>query len=177
MRGLAIAAGLALASVAAQADEGMWLLDSLPVQQLQARYGFTPSKDWIERVQDASVRLARGCSGSFVSPNGLVMTNHHCASECLSQLSSADRPLLRDGFTAATREEEVRCPDIEVDQLQGVSDVTGAMNAATQGQTGAGYVATQRAASSRIEQDCVGGDADTWRCDVVNLYLGGKYSL
>ncbi|MGI4978693.1 MAG: S46 family peptidase [Janthinobacterium lividum] len=177
MKHLIAAAGFALVATAAHADEGMWTLDNLPAKQMQERYGFTPTAEWIAKVQGASLRLAQGCSGSFVSADGLVMTNHHCANACLSQLSDAGHNYMQAGYSAAKREDEPRCPDLELNQLDSIADVTPAMADATKGKAGADYVTAQRAASSRIETDCVAGDAATWRCDVVSLYHGGRYAL
>ncbi len=177
MKHLIAAASLALVATAVHAEEGMWTLDNLPMKQMQQAYGFTPAPDWIARVQGASLRLAQGCSGSFVSADGLVMTNHHCANACLSQLSDAGHNYMQAGYSAAKREEEPRCPDLELNQLDSITDVTPAMGEATKGKTGSDYVRAQRAASSKIETDCVAGDAATWRCDVVSLYQGGRYAL
>jgi V8-like Glu-specific endopeptidase len=157
------------------ADEGMWTLDHLPVKQMQERYGFTPSEQWIDLVQHAAVRLAEGCSGSFVSADGLVMTNHHCANSCLSQLSK-NANYMADGY-AAKGEDEPRCPEVELNQLDKITDVTDRVNAATKGKDGAGRTKAERAINSAIEQECVGGDAGKWRCDVVTLYHGGRYAL
>ena len=159
---------------AAVADEGMWTLDHLPVQQMQAAYGFTPSQQWIDLVQHAAVRLAEGCSGSFVSADGLVMTNHHCANSCLSQLSSTAN-YMQDGYAA--KQEEPKCPEVELNQLEKITDVTDRVNAATQGKDGAERIKAERAIHSALEKECVGGDATTWRCDVVTLYHGGRYAL
>lgn len=171
---LALLAGI---SGTAMGDEGMWTLDHLPVQQIQQRYGFTPSAQWIDLVQHASVRLAEGCSGSFVSANGLVMTNHHCANGCLSQLSGKGRNYMDDGFVADRREDEAKCPTMEINQLDAITDVTARVNAATAGTHGAARMAAIRAIDSRIEQECIAGHASQWRCDVVSLYHGGRYAL
>ncbi|PWK92329.1 S46 family peptidase [Fulvimonas soli] len=175
---MASLAGLLLgASAGAAADEGMWTLDHLPVQQLQQRYGFTPSPQWIDLVQHAALRLAEGCSGSFVSADGLVMTNHHCANTCLSQLSRGGQNYMADGYLARKQEDEPKCPDVELNQLDSITDVTARVNAATAGRSGAERIKAERAVSSQLEQSCVGGDARTWRCDVVTLYHGGRYAL
>src|SRR5207245_1415310 len=115
---------------AAIAAEGMWPLDNLPASRLKAEYSFTPGKDWVDHVMRASARIAGGCSASFVSKDGLVMTNHHCAAACLSQLSSAKKNFIADGFLARGRGEEVRCPEIEVNRLARISDVTGQVKGA-----------------------------------------------
>ena len=166
-----------LLSPGARADEGMWTMDNLPLKQMKQRYGFTPSADWIQRVTQASARLALGCSAPFVSGDGLVMTNHHCANECLSQLSTSGHDTMENGFTSGGQSKEPRCPAMELDRLDSITDVTKPMNAALAGKQGAGYIAAQRAAESRIETQCVAGDATKWRCDVVSLYHGGRTAL
>ncbi|HEY9134084.1 MAG TPA: S46 family peptidase, partial [Dyella sp.] len=176
MTGL-IASVTAFCAATAMADEGMWTLDRLPVQQMQQHYGFTPTQAWVDRIRRATVRLAEGCSGSFVSANGLVMTNHHCANGCLSQLSGQGKNYMADGYAAKTREDEPKCPEVELNQLDTITDVTSQVNAATDGKSGAERIKAERAVNAQIEQQCVGGDAKTWRCDVVTLYHGGRYAL
>jgi hypothetical protein len=177
MLGLALAGLFVAGSGAAMADEGMWTLDHLPVKQMQQQYGFTPTQQWIDLVQHASLRLAEGCSGSFVSANGLVMTNHHCANSCLSQLSKGHQDYMANGYIALKQEDEPKCPDVELNQLESITDVTAQVSAATAGKSGADRVKAERAIDSKIEQSCVNGDAKTWRCDVITLYNGGRYAL
>ena len=99
---LAVGIFLAFATgSAALAGEGMWTPDNLPTAQLQAKYGFTPTAEWTAHAQHAALRLAGGCSGSFVSPKGLVLTNHHCVNSCVQQLSTADRDFIKSGFLAS----------------------------------------------------------------------------
>lgn len=174
---VAVAGVMAVVAGSAMADEGMWTLDHLPLQQMQQRYGFIPSQAWIDRVQHATVRLAEGCSGAFVSADGLVMTNHHCANSCLSQLSAGGRDYMADGFSAAKAESEPKCPDVELDQLESISDVTARVDAATAGKRGADRIRVEQAISSQLESSCTAGDAKTWRCDVVALYHGGRHAL
>jgi hypothetical protein len=161
----------------AMADEGMWTLDHLPITQMQQRYGFTPSQQWIDLVQHAALRLAEGCSGSFVSANGLVMTNHHCANSCLSQLSKGHEDFMSNGYSPSKQEDEPKCPDVELNQLESITDVTTQVNAATDGKIGADRIKAERAIGSKLEQACVNGDAKTWRCDMVTLYNGGRYAM
>ena len=178
---LARAAGsaflLAASTSLASADEGMWTLDNLPIKQLQAKYGFTPSAEWIDHVMHASARLTLGCSASFVSPNGLVMTNHHCANECLSDLSRGSSNYMQSGYTSKSQSVEPRCPGMELNQLDAISDVTPQMNAATQNKSGADYIRAQHAEQAAIEKSCGGADTTHTRCDVVTLYNGGRYAL
>ncbi len=166
-----------LATPAARADEGMWTMDNLPLAQLKQRYGFTPSADWITRVTQASARLALGCSASFVSADGLVMTNHHCANECLAELSPKGQNWFQNGFSANGQSAEPQCPAMELDRLDRISDVTAQMAKALDGKQGAAYSQAQKAAEAGFEKDCVAGDATHWRCDVVTLYHGGKTAL
>ena len=166
-----------LACTAARADEGMWTMDNLPVKQLQQRYGFTPSAEWINRVTQASARLTLGCSASFVSADGLVMTNHHCANECLAELSPKGQNWFQDGYKAGAQTTEPKCPAMELDRLDTISDVTATMAKALAGQQGAAYSSAQKAAEADIQKGCVAGDPTNWRCDVVTLYHGGRTAL
>lgn len=170
-----LAALAILAPLSARADEGMWTFDAFPSERVQSAYGFSPPPAWLENVRLSSVRLARGCSGSFVSENGLVMTNHHCAHTCIEQLSTAGKDLVKSGFLARTAAEEGKCPDVEVNQLVAISDVTTRVRAATKGTSGEGYEKALRGEMARIEKECQ--TSDDLRCDVVTLYQGGLYHL
>jgi len=168
-----IAAVLGAAPVLA--DEGMWTYNNFPSAQVKEKYGFEPTQPWLDKVRLSSARLAAGCSASFVSPNGLVMTNHHCARGCIEQLSTADKDYIANGFYAKTTADELKCPAMEVNQLTSITDVTERLNTATQGLTGKQYNDTLKAEMSKIEKDCA--TSDQVRCDVVTLYQGGKYNL
>jgi hypothetical protein len=126
-------------------------------------------------VRLSAVRLAGGCSGSFLSAKGLIMTNHHCASRCIEQLSSAKKDFVASGFYAKTEKEEVKCPEIEINQLVAISDVTERMVQATRGLDGARYNEANKAEQSKIEKECATGD--DVRCDVVTLYHDGRYTF
>tara|TARA_B110001454_G_C12723310_1_gene436545 strand:+ start:26052 stop:28100 length:2049 start_codon:yes stop_codon:yes gene_type:complete len=160
----------------AVAEEGMWPFNQFPTEQLKAKYQFTPTQEWIDHVQLSSVRLAGGCSGSFVSSQGLVMTNHHCAHSCIEQLSKSGKDYVASGFLAKKKEDEVKCPEIEVNQLIGIKDVTGIIKAKTSKLKGKEFNEQLKASMSEIEKECAGG-SDTIRCDVVTLYHGGQYHL
>ncbi len=168
---------LALGAASAQAAEGMWTMDNLPKRQMQARYGFSPDPTWVSHIQKSAVRLAGGCSGSFVSPDGLVLTNHHCVNDCVQQLSTANRDYIKDGFIAKTRPEEQRCPDIELNRLDAITDVSARIRKATAGLQGEAFAKARKAEQSRIEGECTGKNSETSRCDVVELYHGGLYHL
>lgn len=169
-------ASLALCSPAlTRADEGMWLSNAFPAEQVGKKYGFTPDKAWLEHVQLGSARLAQGCSASFVSKDGLVMTNHHCAHTCIEQLSGAKRDLIKEGFFAKAQPEELKCPELEVNQLVSIEDVSKRMATALADKSGADYSAAKKAETAEIEKACAG--ADDQRCDVVELYHGARYHL
>ncbi|HTJ63418.1 MAG TPA: S46 family peptidase [Alphaproteobacteria bacterium] len=171
------AATLLLAPSLAQADEGMWTFNNFPAGKVSQAYGFAPDQKWLDHVQLSSIRLARGCSGSLVSKDGLVMTNHHCAHSCIEQLSTKDRDFVQTGFYAKESKDEVKCPDMEANQLVQISDVTVRVKAAIAGKDGKDYSDALRAVEADIAKECVGGKGDTLRCDVVDLYHGGIYNL
>src|SRR6059058_3986075 len=165
-------------AAAARADEGMWTFDNFPSRKVAAKYHFSPDAAWLDEARLASARItgSTGCSASFVSPEGLVMTNHHCAHSCIEQLSTKEKDFVKEGFYAATLDQEVKCPEIELNQLTGISDVTERMHSATQGLEGQRFAEAQRAEMAKIEKECAGGDEKV-RCDVVTLYHGGIYDL
>jgi hypothetical protein len=160
----------------ASADEGMWTLDAFPGDRVEKAYGFAPDQTWLDHVRLSSVRLARGCSASFVSPLGLVQTNHHCAQGCIAQLSTRTDDLIEAGFYAKTAQDERKCPNVEVNQLNRISDVTARVTAATAGRDGKALIDAKRAIEATIARECSGGDTNI-RCDVVELYHGGIYNL
>jgi hypothetical protein len=155
-------------------DEGMWLLNDFPGRRVRDRYGFAPSQAWLDHVRLSSVRVG-GCSGSFVSSKGLVMTNHHCGQRCLSQVSNVHANYVANGFYAKSPKEELKCPEIEAVQLVDIGDVTERVTAATKNLEGPAFHERQKAELSKIEKECA--TADDLRCDVVTLYRGGRYHL
>jgi hypothetical protein len=167
---------LALLNPLAHADEGMWLFNKFPASAVAKKYGFIPTPEWLDHLRFSSARLAGGCSGSFVSDNGLVMTNHHCAHSCIEQLSSKDKDFVSSGYYAKSEKEEVKCPEIEVNRLDEITDVTTKVRAATKGLSGKAYNDALKRVSTEIEQACAAGK-DSARCDVVDLYHGGAYNL
>jgi Peptidase S46 len=166
-----------LIQTVAHAAEGMWTLDNLPIAQLQANYQFTPTKQWVDKVMHASVRLAQGCSGSFVSANGLVLTNHHCSVRCIEALSSKDKNYIHDGFLARSRDAELKCPELELNRLEQITDVTPTIKQATQQLNGEAFKQALNAAKSRVTAACMNRPVSNARCDIVELYQGGAYHL
>ncbi|MBN1207060.1 MAG: S46 family peptidase [Myxococcaceae bacterium] len=171
---LLLALGLLLA-LPAHAEEGMWTFDAFPSEAVKKAYGFAPTQAWLDSVRLGSVRLAGGCSASFVSPHGLVMTNHHCIRGCVEDLSSPQKDLLATGFYAPETKDEPRCPKVEANQLVEMKDITARMNSATKGLTGAAFNTALKAETAKAEAECATGP--DVRCDVVTLFHGGKYHL
>ncbi|PTY06458.1 serine protease [Opitutaceae bacterium EW11] len=171
---MAIAGVVSVTSL--RADEGMWLLNAPPVQRLKDAYGFEPTPAWLEHVQKSSVRFNNGGSGSFITADGLIITNHHVGADAVQKLSSAEHNYLRDGFYAKTRADELKCKDLELNVLISIEDVTDKINAAVKpGATAAEAFAARRAAKSAIEKESLAKTG--LRSDVVTLYQGGQYHL
>lgn len=159
-----------------QGDEGMYLLNELPSDLLEKRHGFSIDPTWADHLRLSSVRFNSGGSGSFISSHGLVLTNHHVAADTLQKVSSAERDLIRDGFLAKTYEEELPAPDLELNQLVSMEDVTAKVNADVDVSAASEDAFKQRrAAISKIEQ--ASKEATGWRSDVVALFGGAKYHL
>ncbi len=160
----------------ARADEGMWTFDNLPVKLLQQKYGFTPTQAWLDHLRLSCVRLNDGGSGSFVSPHGLLLTNHHVARGQLQKNSTKEQDYIRDGFYAATPEAEMKSPDLEVNVLQSMENVTPRVVAALQGaKTPEAEFAKRKAVIAEIERESL--QKTGLRSDVVTLYQGGEYWL
>jgi len=174
-RAALLLAGVSLVTTAAFADEGMWTFDNFPAAKMQAKYGWAPDAAWLEHARLASIRLTLGCSASLVSSDGLVMTNHHCARDCVSDLADAKHDYIANGFYAATLAEEKKCPALEANQLTAITDVTKQIEAATAGKSDRAFHDAERAAKAQIESAC--GTAADVRCQVVTLYQGGVYDL
>jgi hypothetical protein len=152
----------------------MWTFDAPPLDYWQQTYGFRPEQSWLDHVRLASVRLP-GCSSSFVSPNGLVMTNHHCARSCISSTSPADSNYQETGFVAKSLEEEKACRGMYVDQLLSIQDVTQRIRQAVTATNDVQQIEQRRAAIEAIQNECQ--TAPDLNCQVVSFYQGGMYSL
>ncbi len=177
VRAAAAAAALALTSApGASGDEGMWTFDNLPVERLKESYGFAPAAPWLELLQKASTRFNDGGSGAFVSKDGLVLTNHHVALGQLQKMSAPGKDFVRDGFFAASAADEIKCPDLEINVLMSMQEVTARVKGAEDPKASDRVRNEQRKAEiSRITKEST--DATGLRSDVVELYQGGEYWL
>jgi hypothetical protein len=160
----------------AVADEGMWLFNDPPRKQLKERYNFDATDAWLEHVQKSSVRFNSGGSGSFVSEDGLVLSNHHVGADTLQKISSKEKDYLKLGFYARTLEEEIKAPDLELNVLMSIEDVTDRVNRAVKaGASDEESFKARRAVMAEIEKESK--DKTGLRSDVVTLYQGGRYHL
>jgi hypothetical protein len=157
-------------------DEGMWLFNNPPLKQFKEKYQFEPTPDWLEHLQKSSVRFNSGGSGSFVSPNGLAITNHHVGADALQKASTAEHNYLKDGFYARTQAEEIKCGDLELNVLVSTEDVTARVQSAVKaGMSPDAAAAARGNAIAQIEKESK--EKTGLRSDVVTLYQGGAYHL
>ena len=176
VRHLALVAALAAPLASARADEGMWLFNAPPTQQLKEKYNFEPDAAWLDHVQKSSVRFNSGGSGSFVSANGLCITNHHVGADALQKFGDEQHNYLRDGFYAKTQAEEKPCLDLELNVLVSIEDVTTRVNEAVKPDVSAAdALLARRSVIAGIEKESK--DKTGLRSDVVTLYQGGAYHL
>jgi Peptidase S46 len=169
-----------LTSIPAFSDEGMWTFHDFPQALVKQRYGMDVTPAWLDRVRTSTVRLS-GCTASFVSPEGLILTNHHCAASCLDENSTGEKNLLRDGFLARTRERELRCGTQVADVLMAMENVTGKVEAATHNFDDKAANDARKKVLTQLEQSCEQDSAKAktgpLKCEAVTLYQGGQYWL
>jgi hypothetical protein len=175
LRVFAIACATSFAA-SAFADEGMWLFNAPPLKQLKEKYQFEPTPQWLEHLQKASARFNSGGSGSFVSANGLAITNHHVGADTLQKISNAQHNYLRDGFYAKTQADEIKSNDLELNVLMSIEDVTARVTGAVKpGMTSDQASGARNAVIAAIEKESK--EKTGLRSDVVTLYQGGAYHL
>ena len=176
LAGLAIAAALVLMTSQAPAEEGMWTFTNPPSKLLQEKYGFTPTQEWLDHVRLSSIRFNDGGSGSFISPGGLVMTNHHVAVGQLQKVSTSAKDYVADGFFAPTPDKELKSPDLELNVLMAMIDVTSRVTASAKpGLTAEQALKAREAEIAKIEDESL--KQTTLRSNVVALYGGAEYWL
>lgn len=165
---------LLVVAVNLPADEGMWLFNKFPTGRVKEQYGFEVTQDFLDHLRLASVRM--GASASFVSPHGLIFTNHHVALECVQKISTAEHNYVDAGFLAKSESQELRCPDFEANILVKIDDVTERVNSGIKAAFGTPAANAQRkAAQSQVEKDCTAKTGE--KCTVVTLYAGAVYNL
>jgi hypothetical protein len=176
IRVAALCASLLALTATAGADEGMYTFEHPPLKLWKSAYGFQPDQKWLDHAMMASARFNSGGSGSFVSGDGLVMTNHHVAFDCIQKLSTPEKDFVTSGFIARKRDEEAPCPDLELNVLVSSKDVTAEMTkAAAAAKDGAEAARLRKSESAKLEKEC--SDATGLRCNVVALYGGGQYTI
>jgi hypothetical protein len=160
----------------ALADEGMWTFNNVPRAEIKKKYGFEVTDEWLNNVRMASVRFNNGGSGSFVSGNGLVLTNYHIVEDIVGEVSTPEKDYAKEGFVAKTRADEIKAPSLELNVLMGIEDVTSRVHGAVKaGMSDADAFQARRAEISAIESESL--KATGMRSDVVTLYQGGQYNL
>jgi len=163
-----------LTAAPVSADEGMWTFDNPPLARLKEVYAFTPTPAWLDKVRLASVRFNDGGSGSFVSPDGLMITNHHVGMACIQNLSSAETDYVSSGYLAPSRGKEPACPGYEVDVLMSTEDVSArVLGAVKPAMSDKEAGEARKAAIASVETECAARTG--LRCDVVTLYQGSEY--
>ena len=179
-RFLAFFAILFVSASPALADEGMWTFDAFPAAAVEKAHGVRISQNWLDRVRAGTVRLSVGCTGSFVSPDGLILTNHHCVEECLANLSTRETSVVDSGFLAAKRGEERVCPGENADVLVEMEDVTARVAKAIAGLSAKAANDARKQALTALEQECEDASkrsGGALKCEAVTLYQGGQYLL
>ncbi len=167
----------ALLALPALADEGMWTLENFPAQTVKAKYGVQIDQPWLDRIRRASVRLENGCSGSFVSDSGLILTNRHCLFSCLSEHSSADENLWRDGMVARHPDDERPCATQQVSVLMETREVTDQVAEAISGLEESEANEVRKQTLTRLEAACEADADGELSCEAVSLYNGGQYFI
>src|SRR5579862_2379086 len=170
-----LVAGAVFFTATLPADEGMWTFDNPPTKLIQQKYGFTLTKEWLDHVRLASARLNDGGSGSFVSPRGLLLTNHHVAREQLQKSSTAEHDYIANGFYARSQDEEIKAPDLEINVLISTEDVTARVAAAVKGKSPEEEFTERKKVLAEIQSEST--KKTGLRSDIVTLYNGAEYWL
>jgi hypothetical protein len=159
-----------------RAEEGMWTFDAVPQARLEQSLGVKLDRDWLDRLRLASVRLSAGCSAALVSREGLALTNQHCLLGCVQNLSATGRDYVASGFMTESRADERVCPGLEAEVLEGISDVTGPIFAASANKVGAAFVLAREKAIAKAERDGCGRDPRRL-CQVIGFFGGAQFKV
>lgn len=162
---------------AAWSDEGMWTIDNFPSSRVSEKYNVDVDEEWLRSAQLSTTRLENGCTGSFASADGLVLTNNHCTWGCIRDLSSDERNLSDEGFIATSREEELQCPGQQISVLVKLDNVTNDIASTTQDLADAEANEARKARLTDLESACEEAAGDKLRCEAVSLYNGGQYFI
>jgi V8-like Glu-specific endopeptidase len=168
----------AMCVAGAVADEGMWTFDNFPKQEVAKKYGVQITDQMLGKLQQAVVRLESGCTGSFASPDGMVLTNHHCAASCLAENSTAEKDLIANGFNSGSREHEIRCQGEQASVLMDTEEVTPAVTKALAGVAAADVARTRNETLTKLEATCEEASKKAGTplsCEAVTLYQGGQH--
>ena len=171
---------VAFAGAGTTADEGMWTFDNFPKEDVAKKYNVQVTDQMLDKLQKAIVRLETGCTGSFVSPEGLILTNHHCVSSCLAENSTAQRDLLTTGFNSKSREQEIRCQGAQASVLVETENVTSKVASALTGAAGTELARKRNETLTNLESTCEANAKKAGtplKCEVVPLYQGGQHWL
>lgn len=174
---LAIAASPALLAQEHKELGRMWTYEHAPLDFLESEYGFRPTQEWLDHLRLSSLRYGGGCSASFVSPRGLILTNHHCARDNVAEVSPSGQDWLTNGWQASSLESEVRVPELTVQQLVATKDVTKAMNEGLDDEMSEDDVAATIAANEASILEAAMAESDDFEYEVKSLYQGGNYQL
>lgn len=177
MKPIILAPLLACLASVVLADEGMWTIDNFPSDVVKAKYDVSITNQWLQAAQTATTRLEGGCTGSFASTDGLVLTNNHCTWSCIRNLSTDEHNLSNEGFMASSREEERACPGQQISVLINLENVTDSVSAATADLTETGANDARKAKLTELESDCESDSGDKLKCEAVSLYNGGQYFI
>ena len=178
MRSKLAIAILLLLSSSMGADEGMWTLDNFPRDAVRQKYGVGVTETWLNQLRLATTRLEGGCTGSFASPDGLVLTNHHCVRRCVSQISSADNDVATNGFLATDRSQELRCEAQSLSVLSESVEITDLVSPwRPPAKTDQAAREAREQTFSRLETECEEDSDGRLVCEAVSLYRGGQYFL
>lgn len=160
----------------ALAAEGFWPFSALPIEKMNAELGVVPSGALLRKVEQATLQLGRFCTASLAGPNGLLLTNYHCISSCLQDISKDKEDLVAEGFTSNGSAEERQCPGLFAERPLSDMDVTERFNSALKGLSGKDYADRLKREMSAVIAECLAGE-ETKTCRVVRYFNDAVFRL